>query len=445
MASKKKRRSVLIGSCVMAALIVGASTFAWFTSSDEVTNRLTASADYGVTVTEDFTPPEDWVPGQTVTKAVGAVNTGNVDAFVRMWLEGEMKLVEEGDGVKYTELSDKTLLPVTDTTFNGVKLDKKDDKGNYYRVLSADDERKALQTGELVYAGGKYTYEANQIQGSNKGNGEEYTEGKGAVKLVDADTFTPNSGQAGLYLFRRNYDLNDDGTVKESKIEYSGYYYDGTTFYALKTKNNSTVSGGVSDKGDNVYVDGMTGAYGETFDTQVEKINVFTAKETTLKNDNLTWTYNKPEKKEDSPFGTINPYFKVTRNDVDGSTLAINIKLDNVGEESNEWTHVPSSGTANHTFYYNNDLKNGVEASTLVQNVQLDKGATQNDFIAFDFDLSVNLESIQVTKDSEGKESDEPVKAGWAVTNGKPITAQKGTATVDATGEIKSVKWENIN
>lgn len=443
MASKKKRRSVLIGSCVMAALIVGASTFAWFTSSDEVTNRLTASADYGVTVTEDFTPPEDWVPGQTVTKAVGAVNTGNVDAFVRMWLEGEMKLVKEDKGVTCEGFENigSLLSNVNDTTFNGVKLEKKDNVGNYYRVLG-DDERKALQTGELVYANGSYTYNANQIQGSNKGDFHVYRNGKGAVKLVDADSFNPTG--TGLYLFRRNYDLNNDGTVNTTTIEYSGYYYDGTTFYALKTKNDSTVSGGVSDKGDNVYVYGMTGVYGDNFDAKLADIKVFTAKETTLhNNDDLEWTYTEPNNETSSPFGTTNPYFKVTQKNVD-STLAINIELDNIGEGSNQWTHVLSSGTAKHTFYYNDDLENGAEASILVKNVQLDKGATQNDFIAFDFDLSVNLESIQVTKDSEGKESDEPVKAGWAATDGKPITAQKGTAAV-ADGEITLVEWSSID
>ena len=59
------------------------TTFAWFTSKDEVTNRLSASADYNVSIVEDFTPPEDLVPGQTINKDVCAVNTGNVDALVR--------------------------------------------------------------------------------------------------------------------------------------------------------------------------------------------------------------------------------------------------------------------------------------------------------------------------------------------------------------------------
>lgn len=78
---------------LVAAVTVAGSTFAWFTSQDEVTNRLSASADFNTTIYEDFTPKEDWTPGESVKKEVGAINTGSVDSFVRMWLTGEMKLL----------------------------------------------------------------------------------------------------------------------------------------------------------------------------------------------------------------------------------------------------------------------------------------------------------------------------------------------------------------
>ena len=71
MASKsKKRRRVLGASCILAALIVASSSFAWFTSKDEVTNRLSANADYGVSIVESFAPPENWLPGQQINKDV---------------------------------------------------------------------------------------------------------------------------------------------------------------------------------------------------------------------------------------------------------------------------------------------------------------------------------------------------------------------------------------
>jgi len=49
-----KEKHVLIAALLVAAVTITGSTFAWFTSKDEVTNRLTASADYGVSIVEDF-------------------------------------------------------------------------------------------------------------------------------------------------------------------------------------------------------------------------------------------------------------------------------------------------------------------------------------------------------------------------------------------------------
>ncbi|MBR2305392.1 MAG: SipW-dependent-type signal peptide-containing protein, partial [Ruminococcus sp.] len=45
-----KDRRIAIASIIVAGMIVAGSTFAWFTSKDEVTNRLTAHADYGVSI-----------------------------------------------------------------------------------------------------------------------------------------------------------------------------------------------------------------------------------------------------------------------------------------------------------------------------------------------------------------------------------------------------------
>jgi len=143
MASKSKsRRRVFRASCILAALIVAGSSFAWFTSKDEVTNRLSASANYGVAIAEDFQPPENWIPGQAVNKDVAAVNTGNIDAFARMWVEGEMSVVARtsqddsapaipGEGASLTKIS-----PVTDTKYTSINLNYMDDNGRYYRELS---------------------------------------------------------------------------------------------------------------------------------------------------------------------------------------------------------------------------------------------------------------------------------------------------------------------
>lgn len=68
--TKSKQKKVLVISVLLAALIVAGGTFAWFTSKDEVTNKLSASNDYGVTITETFTPPEQWLPGEDVKRLV---------------------------------------------------------------------------------------------------------------------------------------------------------------------------------------------------------------------------------------------------------------------------------------------------------------------------------------------------------------------------------------
>ena len=83
MASKSKRRGrVFRASCILAALIIAGSSFAWFTSTDEVTNRLSANADYDVSIVESYAPPKNWLPGQNVNKDVYALNTGSIGAYV---------------------------------------------------------------------------------------------------------------------------------------------------------------------------------------------------------------------------------------------------------------------------------------------------------------------------------------------------------------------------
>jgi len=110
--SKEKR--VLIASLVVAAVMVGGSTFAWFTSKDEVTNRLSAKAEYNTSIVEDFTPPQDWLPGQEINKDVSIVNTGNIDALVGIQLSGKYTVINAGTGVAVD--SNVSALPAGVTT-----------------------------------------------------------------------------------------------------------------------------------------------------------------------------------------------------------------------------------------------------------------------------------------------------------------------------------------
>ena len=434
----KKERRILVAALLVAAVTIAGSTFAWFSSQDEVTNRLSATADYGVTITEDFTPPEDWTPGQIIKKEAAAINTGNVDAFVRMWLTGDMKLVKAGTGIVYSNFpTAASLSTVNEAPYTALKLTKKDNNNNYYRVLT-DAERKSLQTGELAYAAAAYTYTKNQLDdGLDYGNGTAYTNGQGAVKLVDSDSFTPSA--AGLFLFRRNYDLNaTTGNVDPATAQFSGYYFDGTDYYALDTANNGTIPGGVSGAGKNVCISELAGKSGAAFDTALATVKVFTATDNIIDNSELTWTYTTPANASDSPFNSTNPYFVVTETAATNSTLKINIELANIGDGSaaDKWEPIGTDNAT--TFYYTDDVKAGETTNILVKNVQLDNGVSQEDFMAFDFDLNVNLESIQVTKDNAGNETVTSVTGtNWAATTG--TTGATGAAT--AAQDLAVVDW----
>lgn len=185
MAENKKNKKVLVASAILAAMIVASSSFAWFTSKDEVVNRLTAENKYAVTVTEDFTPPSNWIPGQVVKKEAGAINTGNIDAFVKLTLSNEMALTTYDTPEAFT-----------------------DENVSKYVTLSADEVKSLQAGGRLACKAGTTVAEADKRTGTG---------------------FVPTAGEAGLYIFERVTAYNDDGSVKT--LTYSGYYFDGTDKY----------------------------------------------------------------------------------------------------------------------------------------------------------------------------------------------------------------------
>jgi predicted ribosomally synthesized peptide with SipW-like signal peptide len=176
----KKQKRVLVASLVLAAIIVAGGTFAWFTSKDEVTNKLSASNKYDVTITETFTPPSQWVPGEDVTKEVGVVNTGNVDAFVKLQLKNAIDLTVTSDSEAYNASNVSS-----------------------YVELSADKVKSLQAGGYLVCkAGTALTSESDMIK--------------------DGTGFTPDAD--GLYVFRRNVTQATSDTGSDT-YEYAGYYY----------------------------------------------------------------------------------------------------------------------------------------------------------------------------------------------------------------------------
>ena len=141
-----KERRVLIVALLLAALIVAGSTFAWYTSKDEVTNRLSASANYGVSIAESFHAPENWIPGQEINKDAAATNTGSVDAFVRMYLSGNMRLLKQSTtgantNARVNTVSFASLQDVVDSNMLNVDLTKLDANGNYFKTLDKTQTR----------------------------------------------------------------------------------------------------------------------------------------------------------------------------------------------------------------------------------------------------------------------------------------------------------------
>ena len=175
-------------------------TFAWFTSTDDVTNRLTASADYGVSIVESFTPPKQWVPGQTVEKDVYAVNTGNIAAFVNEDISGVMTVTYE---VKADTFNANEAVKLNDTEVATTMID------------------------------GATTHEAGAFLA--------YTDASGVdTGYVVSSRTEDNLNGAwhptvnGVYIFRRGITVANDGT---ETYKYDGYYYNGGNYYKIAIGN----------------------------------------------------------------------------------------------------------------------------------------------------------------------------------------------------------------
>lgn len=410
MTTRKKKSSrekrVLIASVIVAATIVAGSTFAWFTSKDEVTNRLTAKADYGVSITENFTPPEDWTPGQEINKDVSAVNTGNVDAYMRMKLSYALK----GKAIDPAGVAIAETVPE-----NAVKIDTS--------ANANEDWRKTYQTGELVVLAGTAVTDGTKI--NVDGTAQEANDGKadaefrdGAV-LVNSKTYTPQT--KGLYIFRRQIEnMNNENP----NYSFSGYYFDGNDYYKLNT---------VIDNDGNVTAD-IVGLQGVTdsvpTDTQIKAVK-------------LAATMNLPELTANNTTAVLNAdakTIKLTYAGADGNTTKDNIIIDIklADDYADNWSYlkdeVNDSKNLNGWFYYNNIIKAGETSKMLVDSVKLDGAVTSGAYTELTFDLTAALTSVQVDKAEDGtykKTTAETLKTGAEVDSntGKPTWPAAASGT----------------
>ena len=185
MASKsKKRRRVFRASCILAALIIAGSSFAWFTSSDEVTNRLSAQADYGVSIVESFSPTNKWLPGQQVNKDVYATNTGNTEALVKEEIDTRIAITYEVDQAKW----DEDCVQLTEEERYGIEA------GSFLAYKPSDSTRK---TGDTIVVRPK------------------------DQTVPATEEFTPDT--KGLYVFRRAIDVK--AADQSETFTYDAYYF----------------------------------------------------------------------------------------------------------------------------------------------------------------------------------------------------------------------------
>ncbi|HCA56005.1 MAG TPA: hypothetical protein DEO95_11145, partial [Ruminococcaceae bacterium] len=214
---------------------------------DEVTNRLTASANYGVSAIENYVPPKQFTPGQTVKKEEAVVNTGSIDAFVKQKITGDMKVSVE---VPTVTAPDKD----TGATQNYLELDSQERFGTY----------EAGSTLAWAPDGSKYR------------QGDKMKDGGLIIDYgIDGTTATNNDfnpDKTGLYIFRRAIVKNDNNEA--TNYEYVGYYYVEETdkYYKLYAL---TVPKTILDEDSDGLLKGTpTVSYSRKIETDIQKVDM---------------------------------------------------------------------------------------------------------------------------------------------------------------------------
>lgn len=411
-----KDRRIAIASIIVAGMIVAGSTFAWFTSKDEVTNRLTAHADYGVSIVEDFTPPEDWTPGQEINKDVSAVNTGNVDAYVRLAILNDLQLNVKGAGADVA--SNANALPSYPTGEKGFVELNFTAKDATAQTGDANAAEKVANEVSTLQAGGTLVWTPDgavkPTDAQNVSAGDDVS--SAADDYDGADQFKPN--KTGLYLFKRTVYEGDNS----NQTKYSGYFYVANTetagdgkYYALETEPKT------------IYAVGTFTTYTGSEDdapenpTEVLKsvggIKLATTKDVTISNTdtdtnkliNIQW-YSSAlgDTATTTTAGASDAkWIQLTYVAVAGDPIKLDIEL--ASNWATNWTYVKTTTDKVDDkndfgyFYYNAILPAGNTTPKLIDSVTLDSTVTQDAYNDLVYDLSVVLDSVQVTKSENQK------------------------------------------
>ena len=380
---KNRRGIVLAASCVTAAIIMSCSTFAWLTASDEVINRLSARTNYQVWVLEDFSPPDGWVPGQVVEKHVRATNVGDVDAFLKMTVRGDMLLTKRDQSVSVTASNRETALQ------KAVELTG---EGLASRMAGA---RLVYRAGAAAGTDG-YTYDEAALQG----DGVTVDLSAGAQVSVDPVTgdvqFAPDT--TGYYLFARSSAAGESG---ETTVVYDGYYYDAASAACYEAE--------ITASEENVFR---------------VKAALRQKKTVAVSNEMLSYEWAK-EKPTDTVEKLLRVRFAGDAGDEDD--VMIDIHLTNLSD----WTRNLEDGGKTAAFYYNKILRSGGTTSNVMESVLLSAEVLPEAFYSMTYNMKITADSAQIV---DGDVVYEAVNAqDWANAPGRMmVTAVSG----------ETVTWE---
>jgi len=137
----KQKPTIGIIALVSTIIFVLASTLAWFSATDARDNNFKADFAFNVDLVDEFETPETFSPDQLVDKTVGAKNTEDIDAFVRV-------MAFPVAGKDQTPLSALNGVEVIYENLNTTDWTYGDDGYYYYLgVLAPGEETAPLFTG----------------------------------------------------------------------------------------------------------------------------------------------------------------------------------------------------------------------------------------------------------------------------------------------------------
>lgn len=330
---KKKKMRLLAATLGVSALIVGGLTFAWYSSTDSVTNTFQANGTFKTVVVENFTPPTNWEPGTTTDKVVQVTNTGTIDAYTRVWLEPRISFdIKQKNGDNYV---------TTD-------LDSVDASGTYATVNSS-----AIDAASAGFT--KYDGNSSSPLGAVPSNVTLYV--KESTGTTDYSSST--AGETKKYEFLGYYSVtgqNVDGS-------------DETTAYELCiTVDNSALRAAGYDYSDNAGFITVTDATGNTYQS-VLKYALYNA-----------------EHKDSTVEASIDPYDYVTLNFYNSD--------DPTAADDTYW-YESTDSTGRVYYYYRNKLVSGATTQPLLDSVTFKDSIDMSDISNLVFDLDVNNISTQ--------------------------------------------------